>query len=114
MTSEEFLQALRVGPYAWPGGYPLFFITSDAGCLCHDCGKKNRGSIVDAIEEGLNDGWRVVAQDVNWEDPELICDGCGDRIQSAYAEDEAEENGEDEADEDDEEPEEDPDSPGEP
>lgn len=106
MTSEEFLQALRAGPYAWPGGYPLFFITSDSACLCHGCGKKNRGSIVDAIEEGLNDGWRVVAQDVNWEDPELICDGCSDRIQSAYAEDEA--------DGDDEEPEEDPDSPGEP
>jgi hypothetical protein len=28
----------------------------------------------------------VEALDVNWEDPDLFCDHCGNRIESAYAE----------------------------
>jgi hypothetical protein len=27
-----------------------------------------------------------VALEANWEDPDLFCDHCGDRIESAYAE----------------------------
>lgn len=87
MTSEEFLQALRVGPYAWPGGYPLFFITSDGGCLHVKCAEENKEAVVDSIESRCDDGWCVEAQDVNWEDPDLYCDHCGERIESAYAED---------------------------
>lgn len=86
MTTEEFLKALEEGPCAWPGGYPLFFVTSDGGCLCHRCGVENKDLIVESIKDGADDGWRVEAQEVNWEDPELFCDGCGERIESAYAE----------------------------
>jgi len=32
-TVKDFGEALRNGPYAWPGGYPLFFITADGGAL---------------------------------------------------------------------------------
>jgi hypothetical protein len=34
----------------------------------------------------VNDGWRVVACDTNWEDASLYCDHSGERIESAYAE----------------------------
>lgn len=87
MTTEEFLKALEDGPYAWPGGYPLFFVTSDGGCLHVKCAEENKDSIVDSIEGDHHDGWLVEAQDINWEDPDLFCDHCGERIESAYAED---------------------------
>jgi hypothetical protein len=70
--------------YAWPGGYPVFYITSDAGTLCPGCA-------TDAEEEGLttdpNDPqWYIVAGEINWEDADLYCDHCEVRIESAYAE----------------------------
>ena len=70
-------------PFAWPGGYPLHAITNDGAALCRHCCQKERLSI--ATTTG-NDGWTVVAQAVNWEDPDLLCDHCGSRIESAYAE----------------------------
>jgi len=32
-TTGQLKAMLRDGPYAWPGGYPLFFVTSDGGAL---------------------------------------------------------------------------------
>ena len=72
--------------YAWPGGYPLFLITSDGAALCCDCAKQEYKQIAYSIRHNLRDGWRVEAADVNWEDPDLYCDHCSKRIESAYAE----------------------------
>jgi len=69
--------------YAWPGGYPLFAVTDDGRCLCPTCCKDNADIIASSYK---GDGWRVVGQDVNWEDPQLYCDHCSERIESAYAE----------------------------
>jgi hypothetical protein len=30
---SDYRKAVRNGPYAWPGGYPLFFVTSDGAAL---------------------------------------------------------------------------------
>ena len=38
-------QAIR-DKYAWPGGYPLFLVTSDGAALCIDCGKKEYRNII--------------------------------------------------------------------
>ena len=89
-TPADFARALNSGPYAWPGGYPLFFITSDGEALSFEAAKKNGKLICQAIREKLRDGWRVEAADINWEDPELFCADSGKRIESAYAEPEAE------------------------
>ena len=63
--------------YAWPGGYPLFYLTDDEGdILCPACANKEAD--------------HPLVADVNYEDPALYCDECGNRIESAYAEDEAE------------------------
>lgn len=73
-------------PYAWPGGYPCFAITSDSGVLCSNCVKQEMGNIVTSIAQNLSDGWKVEGVDINWEDPELYCVHCNERIASAYAE----------------------------
>ncbi len=86
---SEFGAALKRGAYAWPGGYPTFFVTSDGGCLCFQCAMHEAKRITESIREGARDGWRVETQDVNWEDAGLYCDHCNERIESAYAEDEA-------------------------
>jgi hypothetical protein len=65
--------------YAWPGGYPLFYIDEENNVLCPDCANKN-----DEFDKP------IVAADANWEDPDLYCDHCSARIESAYAEPEGE------------------------
>lgn len=82
---QQIKEAIR-RKYAWPGGYPLFLLMSDGAALCCDCGKKEYRQIVYSIRHNLQDGWQVNGADVNWEDPELYCDHCGERIESAYAE----------------------------
>lgn len=83
---SDFRKAMRGGKYAWPGGYPLYFITSDGGALSFDAAKRELRNILESIAGNLNDGWRVVALDINWEDAELYCEHTGTKIESAYAE----------------------------
>lgn len=73
--------------YAWPGGYPCYFICSDGDSLSWDAAVENAAEIRDAVIADDNSGWRVVALDINWEDPDLYCCHTGKRIESAYAED---------------------------
>lgn len=79
-----------VSAYAWPGGYPLYYIAKDGGTMCPTCVNKEIKLIVD---ETINDDgkqWQLVGREVNWEDANLTCDNCDKRIPSAYAEDDAE------------------------
>lgn len=87
--AHEVASTLRGGPYAWPGGYPLFFITRDGAALCFACVRKEWRHIVADMISNRDTGWKVEACDVNWEDPDCICDHCSQRIESAYAEKEA-------------------------
>lgn len=84
MTTHDLKNALRAGPYAWPGGYPLFFITSDGAALSFDAVRQEIRQVFWSIRNGVNDGWRVVAVDVNWEDPDLTCEHTGRLIPSAF------------------------------
>ncbi len=86
-TVNQFRAAVRHGKYAWPGGYPTFFLCDDGGSLCHDCAKSERRNILDSIANKHNDGWRIVAMDINWEDVDLLCDNCSKQIESAYGND---------------------------
>ncbi len=91
MTLAEIKTALRAGPYAWPGGYPVYFVTSDGAALSFDAVKQEWRNVVQAhLCPGYRrSGWFIAAYDINWEDPELYCDHTNQRIESAYAEDEA-------------------------
>ena len=59
--------------YAWPGGYPLYYLDKGNNCLCPAC----------ANENGEFDQ-PVVAADVNYEDTSLYCDHCSQQIEAAY------------------------------
>lgn len=78
--------------FAWPGGYPMFYVFRDGGCICHDCANENIGEIDLAIREpnvlhaNSHGGWAIDAHDINWEDADLTCDHCGKQIESAYGE----------------------------
>ena len=83
------VQDLRIAarrPFAWPGGYPTYFVCEDGAALCHRCVALERRNILEAVHHKLRDGWQVVALDVNWEDPSLFCENCGEQIESAYGE----------------------------
>ena len=84
-TVENFIADLNE-PYAWPGGYPRFFLTDDGEALSFDSAKENKDFIVQSITDSVNDGWRVIGCDVNWEDGSLYCADTGKRIESAYSE----------------------------
>jgi len=63
--------------WAWPGGYPLYYLTRDGDTVCSSCASRE-----------IDHSQAAIATDVNWEDPSLYCDDCNQRIASAYAEDE--------------------------
>lgn len=86
MTLAEIKGRLRAGAYAWPGGYPLFFMTRDGAALCFACVRKEWRQIVWDVLHNASTGWRVEGCDANWEDPQLRCDHCSQPIESAYGE----------------------------
>jgi len=78
----------KLPAYAWAGGYPIYYLCADGGILCPHCA--NKESAVKEADERPDypgfDQWRIVASDINWEDPSLTCDNCNQRIKSAYGE----------------------------
>lgn len=75
---------LRQGKYAWPGGYPMYFYTTDGGVLSFDAVRGEWRNIVHSHLTNTNDGWQIAGYDVNWENPNLYCDHTGEEIESAY------------------------------
>ena len=75
-----------VDKYAWPGGYPMFYLCEDGGVLCAGNECANGLESKEAEPDYGRSQWLIVAADINWEDGSLICDHCGERIESAYAE----------------------------
>lgn len=62
----------KLSRWAWPGGYPIYYLDQENNVLCPDCANK----------EGYSSP--VVAADVNWEDTNLHCDDCSKQIESTY------------------------------
>lgn len=84
LKSQLVARDERGFPVAWAsGGYPVYHVTPDANVLCPACARESERHGSDDPPE---------ASDVNWEDPELYCDDCGERIESAYAEEDEEES----------------------
>jgi hypothetical protein len=61
--------------YAWPGGYPLYYLDNEHNILCPACANKEGSSTVPE------------AADVNYEDDALYCDDCNGQIACAYPQD---------------------------
>ena len=81
--TRDLRATLRAGKYTSLGSYPVFLMTSDSACLCLDCARAEYRSISASVRHRTNDGWRVVACDVNYES-ELYCEHCSKQIESAY------------------------------
>jgi len=71
--------------WAWPGGYPIYYVCEDGGVLCADCANNNIDLTTDPDAER---DWKIVAGDINYEDDSLSCDNCYGHIESAYGCDE--------------------------
>ena len=77
---------LRSGPYAWPGGYPIYFVTCDGDALSFEAVRAEFRQVCHAhLTDNRRDGWALCGYDVNWEDGDLTCAHTGKRIESAYA-----------------------------
>ena len=85
-TTGEFKATLRNGAYAWPGGYPLYFITADGEALCFKCAKENAKQIMSNQFDNWHYDWRVIGCEINYEDNDLQCCHCNSKIESAYGE----------------------------
>lgn len=86
MKTLDFKNLIRE-PYAWPGGYPKYAIMSDGAALCKSCAKDNAKLIIRDTRDNSNSGWCFAGVDINWEDTDLYCDHCSNKIESAYGED---------------------------
>ena len=67
----------QLSAFAWPGGYPIFYLDSQGSTLCPKCARK-----MDADHDFAH--WRAVAADIHWEGEPLACGECGASIESAY------------------------------
>lgn len=70
----------KLPAYAWPGGYPIYYLAKDNGVLCPDCA--NSPDCVNADPDDAQ--WKIVAFDVYYEGPTIHCDNCNAEIESAY------------------------------
>jgi len=89
---EEFEKALADGPYAFPGGYPLYFVMSDGEAMSFKAAVAEKERIREAFEDRSSSDrdWIPMGVEINYEDANLYCCHTNERIESAYAEDEAE------------------------
>ena len=89
--------------WAWPGGYPLAYLTRDGDVVCPTCATEEvrdaeawaAETVAECAARGEDFTPDLDAFDlplvpfVNWEDASLYCESCARRIESAYAEDDA-------------------------
>jgi len=76
-VSEIRLESGVLPKYAFPGGYPLYYLDAEGNILCAECARSNDDYTASLVDYA-----------VNYEDAFLYCDHCSTRIESAYAEDE--------------------------
>lgn len=87
LDSLRLRRAIR-DKYAWPGGYPLVFITSDGAALCADCCRANYRSIAWSRLNRVDDGWLVDAIDNGSNsDEHTPCEHCGVELSAYYERD---------------------------
>lgn len=73
----------KVASFAFPGGYPLYYLCADCGVLCPGCVNANLGLIQEASTSN-DKQWLVVDAGINYQDDVLSCDNCNKLIPSAY------------------------------
>ena len=87
MTLQEIKTALRQGRFAWPGGYPLYFVSRQGEAFSFEGVKAEWCQVVQDYLWDRDTGWQIAGVDMNYEDADLYCAITGDRIEAAYGED---------------------------
>jgi hypothetical protein len=82
-TVSDLKATLRAGPFAWPGGYAVYFVTADGALLSFDAVREEFRTIADAIRrDDARGGWRVSAASSTADnDGEIWCDHTGRTIE---------------------------------
>jgi len=70
----------KLPSYAWPGGYPIVYITGDGGVFCPDCAN----SEPQCTDPESGSDWLIVTHEIYYEGPVIFCDNCNGTIDSAY------------------------------
>lgn len=86
-TLADVKAAIRAGGFAWPGGYPLYFIMADCSVVSFRGILEEWRNVVADTMANSRSCWQPVALDVNYETPGLFCDIMGDLIPAAYLDD---------------------------
>lgn len=76
------MQTVRIGAaekYAWPGGYPIGYLTDDGEYLCADCVNDPANPVhVGGIMDGWRvDGWQVLEGTSEDYEDGISCAHCG-------------------------------------
>ena len=80
-TPRELASTIRTGGHVWPGGYAVFFITSDGSVICHGCAIAEYWNIVDSMRRDISDGWRIIgAESSSGCEGYGHCDNCNGAI----------------------------------
>lgn len=85
-TGAELRASLRAGPYVWPGGYALAYVTTDGATLCHACARTEFAQCAYALRHNVRNGWHItgVMSEADTDDTG-VCDHCGHEIWPGHA-----------------------------
>ena len=75
----------KLTAYAWPGGYPVLYLTDDGGTLCPKCAEEEGSE----LDEDRRSGWYIEAGFIHDEGPPVVCDHCNGHTESAYGDPES-------------------------
>lgn len=64
------------------GAYPLYYVLIDP----YETGQEHESIVLCPLCANKEERKVGMYYSVNWEDAEMYCEGCGNRIESAYAE----------------------------
>lgn len=74
----------KLSAWAWPGGYPIYYLDGHNSVLCPTCADR-----ADKDPDELPQ-FKPVGAGVHWEGPVMYCEGCNAGIESAYGDPEEE------------------------
>jgi len=84
MTNRDnvnLLKSIVRNPFAWPGGYERFAVTTDGAAICFKCCASEYAILLRSTRGRDNDGWTVEAASSDCEmDGPLSCDHCSREI----------------------------------
>jgi hypothetical protein len=96
MATKIFPEVKRFDRYTSLGSYPLFYVlklwswhrSAQYAEVCPDCATEAKKTQQWVSKKDVTEHVDEITPEINYEDPALYCDDCGERIPSAYAEDE--------------------------